>query len=141
MPFLILAAAVAFTASPVLGQFRPELPRWAEQENALDQTRLGLMYDLDWDVPQDDAEAVRWKPVLIGAGTGLAVGFVFGWWTYETGRGGGDLVCITHPSTPGVCRNAEDTSPYESRIAYGLQRLALGGLIGWLWALREVAPD
>ena len=32
------------------------------------------MYDLDWDVPQDDAEGVRWKPILIGTGTGFTLG-------------------------------------------------------------------
>ena len=61
MRFLILAVALAFTASPALGQFRPEIPQWAEQGNALDQNHFGLMYDLDWDVPQDDTEDVRWS--------------------------------------------------------------------------------
>ena len=57
MRFLILAVALAVTASPVLGQFRPELPQWAEQGNVSVQPPLGLMYDLDWDVPQDDTGA------------------------------------------------------------------------------------
>ena len=78
MRFLILAVAFAFTASPALGQFRPELPQWTEQANASIQTRFGLMYDLDWDVPQNDAEGVRWKPILIGAGIGLTLGFAIG---------------------------------------------------------------
>lgn len=54
MRFLMLAAALAFTASPALGQFRSEIPQWAEQGNASDQTRLGLMYDLDWDARRDN---------------------------------------------------------------------------------------
>ena len=140
MPFLILAAAVAFTASPVLGQFRQELPQWAEQGNASDQTRLGLMYDLDWVVPQDDAERVRWKPILIGAGTGFALGFAYGWWIDET-RTGDDLVCITHTSDPtGPCLPTKDRSPYAVRIAFGLSGLAVGGIIGGVWALIEAAP-
>ena len=55
----------------------------AEQGNASDQTRLGLMYDLDWDVPHDNREGVSWKPVLIGAGIGFAAGFGIGWLAYE----------------------------------------------------------
>ncbi len=140
MRLLILAAALAFTASPALGQFRPELPRMGRAGNASDQTRLGLMYDLDWDVPQNDAEGVRWKPILIGAGTGLAVGFAFGWWLDET-RTGDDLICIVSHSDPNGPCLTKDRSPYAIRIGLSLHGLALGGLIGWLWALREVAPD
>ena len=64
MHFLVLAVALAFTASPALGQARHELLQQAEQGNASAQTRLGLMYDLGRDVAQNDAEAVRWKRVL-----------------------------------------------------------------------------
>ena len=64
------AAALAFTASPALGQFRPEIPQWDEQENVSVQSRLGLMYDLDWNVPQNDAEDGSWKPILIAARIG-----------------------------------------------------------------------
>lgn len=100
MRFLILAVALAVTASPALGQFRQELPQWAEQGNASDQTRLGLMYDLDWDVPQDDTEAGRWKPILIGAGIGLTLGLTLGWLQDAPTAfpfGGDDLECIEPP--------------------------------------------
>ena len=139
MRFLILAAALAFTASPALGQFRPELPQWAEQGNASDQTRIGLMYDLDWDVPQNDAEGVRWMPILIGAGIGLTVGFAYGWWIDEN-RSGDELECIaSHYAGP--CLPTKDRSPYAFRIAFGLSGLAVGGIIGGVWALIEAAPD
>ena len=139
MRFLILAVALAVTASPALGQFRQELPQWAEHGNASDQTRLGLMYDLDWVVPQDDAERVRWKPILIGAGTGFAAGFAFGWWVDE--HSGDTLECIaSHYAGP--CLPTKDrSSPYELRISFGLGGLAAGGVIGWFWALMEAAPD
>ena len=141
MRFLMLAAALAFSASPALGQFRPEIPQWTEQGNASDQTGLGLMYDLDWDVRQDDTEDVRWKPILMGAGIGFTLGFAFGWWMDETG-GGDDLLCITHASDPnGPCLNQDNSSPYDARIVLGLNGLLVGGLVGWIWALIEAGAD
>ena len=98
MRFLMVAAALVFTASPALGQFRSEIPQWAEQGNASDQTRLGLMYDLDWDVRRDDKEDVRWKPILMGAGIGATLGFAFGWWIDEAR--GDEAVCIRPASDP-----------------------------------------
>ena len=55
MRFLILAPALAFTASPALGQVRQEIQQRAEQANASVQTRIGLMYDLGRDVPRASA--------------------------------------------------------------------------------------
>ena len=141
MRFLILAVALAFTASPALGQFRQELPQWAEQGNALDQNRFGLMYDLDWDVPQNDTEAGSWKPILIGAGIGLTVGFAIGWLGDTVENTNTSLECTFDPSAVGGCRPTEDGSPYEFRIALGLSGLAAGGVIGLFWALVEAAPD
>ena len=42
MRFLMLAAALAITAPPALGQVRPELPEWAREWNAPDRPRPGL---------------------------------------------------------------------------------------------------
>ena len=98
MRFLTLVAALAFTASPALGQFRQELPQWAEQGNASVHTPFGLMYDLDWDVPQDDTEGVRWKPILIGAGIGLTVGLALSLSSYP------ELECIVDDLETGACR-------------------------------------
>ena len=72
----------------------------AEQGNASDQTRLELMYDFDRDVPENDTEAGRWKPILIGAGIGLTVGFGIGWLTEEI-RGPED--CPVFHSGGGDC--------------------------------------
>lgn len=138
MRFLMVTAALAFTASPVLGQFRSEIPQWAEQGNASDQTRLGLMYDLDWDVRRDDTEDVRWKPILMGAGIGAALGFAFGWWIDEAR--GDEAVCIRPVSDPnGLCMNQD--SSYDFRIAMSLHGLWTGGLVGWIWALIEAGAD
>ena len=102
MRFLILAAALAFTASPALGQFWPEILHWAEQGNASVQTRLGLMYDLGRDVPQDDTEAGRWKPILIGAGIGLTLGYLIGGTKDDPYDGRFVLKCAPHiPATLG----------------------------------------
>ena len=138
MRFLMLAAALAFSASPALGQFRSEIPRWTEQGNAWDQTRLGLMYDLDWDVRRDDTEDVRWKPILMGAGIGFTLGFGVGWWMDEAR--GEEAVCTRPASDPnGLCINQH--SSYDFRIAMSLHGLWTGGLVGWIWALIEAGAD
>ena len=49
MRFLILAAALACTASPALGQVRQELRERGKLGNVSAQTRLELMYDLGRD--------------------------------------------------------------------------------------------
>ena len=136
MRFLILAVALAVTASPALGQFRPELPQWAEQGNVLDQNHFGLMYDLDWDVPQDDAEGVRWKPILIGAGIGLTIGAATEWL-----KEGGlyELGCITLDVESVDCLPADFWNrPYVITITGSL----IGAAVGWLiQRTGEVAPD
>ena len=140
MRFLILAAALAFTASPALGQFRQELPQWAEQGNVSVQSRLGLMYDLDWHVPQNDAEGVRWKPILIGAGIGLTAGFGIGW-VKDTPIGfpfgHPELECILpspgDPDYPGPC--GERDRPYQFRITGSLVGIGAGAALGWVWTL------
>ena len=82
---------------------------------------------------------MRWKPILIGAGTGLTAGFAFGWWADE--HVGETAECILSASDPyGPCLN-KDESHYGFRIGYGLHGLFIGGVIGWLWAMIEAAPD
>ena len=136
MPFLILAAAVAFTASPVLGQFRPELPQWAEQGNASDQTRLELIYDLDWDVPQDDTEGVSWKPILIGAGIGLSIPLALSFSIHP------ELECIVDDFETGECR----PKGFWDKLTVGMITVSLvgagvGAAVGWLIRRTgEVAP-
>ena len=102
MRHLVLAAALALTASPTLGQVRRELPQWAEQGAASDQPRFTLDYDLDWDAPRHDTKDVRWKPILIGAGTGFTLGFGFGWWIDETSTGSSEpcIVSTRIPAAP-----------------------------------------
>ena len=135
MRFLMLAAALAITAPPALGQVRPELPEWAREWNAPDRPRPGLTYDLAWDEPRDDRKEVRWKPILMGAGTGLALGYAFGWWIDETATGG-SMLCIV-PASGGPCINDDDWNPYEFRVGLGLHGLLIGGVVGWIWALIE----
>ena len=129
MRFLILAVALAFTASPALGQFRPEIPQWAEQGNALDQNHFGLMYDLDWDVPQDDTEDVRWKPILIGAGIGFTLGSGIGWL-----KEGGpyERECITLDVESVDCLPVDFWDrPYAITITGSLIGAGVGAVIGW----------
>ena len=150
MRFLILTVVLAFTASPALGQFRPELPQWAEQGSALDQNRFGLMYDLDWDVPQNDAEGMRWKPILIGAGIGLTLGYVIGWmadganavafpWLADDM----ELNCLPPtPVAPGSCTATAREKTFRGRITGSLVGTGVGTAIGWLWRpLGGVASD
>ncbi len=137
MRFLILAAALTVTASPALGQFRPELPQWAEQGNVSDQTRLGLNYDLDWDVPQDDAEGVRWKPILIGAGIGLGLVLAL------TSSIDPELECIVDDFETGACRPTDFwDKPTVGMITVSLVGAGVGAAVGWLIRRTgEVAPD
>ena len=130
MRFLILAAALAVTASPALGQFRPELPQWAEQGNVSDQTRRGLMYDLDWDVPQNDTERVRWKPILVGAGIGLSLGFAIG--LRKDIPPNPELECRMVPGVPG-CAPRHKTA--RGRITGSLVGIGAGAVIGWRLSL------
>ena len=137
MRFLILAVALAVTASPALGQFRRELPQWAEHGNALDQYRFGLMYDLDWDVPQNDAEGVPWKPILIGAGIGLTLGFAIGAEKDNPHAifGTPELECIAYV-VDGVtdgCIPRHKTA--RGRSTGSLVGIGGGAAIGWLWSL------
>ena len=136
MRFLMLAAAVAVTASPALGQFRQELPQWAEQGNALDQNRFGLMYDLDWDVPQNDAEGVRWKPILIGAGIGLTLGFAIG--LQKDIPPNTDLECRMVPGVTG-CAPRHKTA--RGRITGSLVGIGVGAVIGWRLSLGPFARE
>ena len=141
MRHLVLAAALALTASPTLGQVRRELPQWAEQGDASDQPRLTLDYDLDRDAPRHDTKDVRWKPILIGAGTGFTLGFGFGWWIDETSTGSSGP-CIVSTSDPrGPCLNDNSPSPYEFRIVLGVNGLLVGGIVGWIWALIEAGAE
>ena len=137
MRFLILAAALTVTASPALGQFRPELPQWAEQGNVSDQTPLGLNYDLDWDVPQDDAEGVRWKPILIGAGIGLGLVLAL------TSSIDPELECIVDDFETGACRPTDFwDKPTVGMITVSLVGAGVGAAVGWLIRRTgEVAPD
>ena len=141
MRFLILAVAVTFTASPALGQFRQELPQWAEQGNALDQNRFGLMYDLDWDVPQGDTEAGSWKPILIGAGIGLTVGFAIGFIaTDPTDVPFGSAACLVSSSDfnrPCISREGS----FQFGFTVSLVGAGAGAALGWLWPSGEAAPD
>ena len=113
MRFLILAVTLAFTASPMLGQVRQEfqLRQRAEQGNASVALRLGPMYDLGWDIPQNDAQAGSWKRILIGAGIGLTLGFAIGWVKDEPHDelffwAGDDLECrIPASGDLGLCAN------------------------------------
>ena len=142
MRLLILAISLAFTASPALGQFRQEFPQWAEQENASDQTRFGLMYDLNWDVPQNDAAGVRWKPILISAGIGLTLGFAIGWGLDEVT--GDDLECIVSLTDfNGTDFNGCEPSDifYHDRINGSLVGTGIGAAFGWLWSLAIPVPD
>ena len=140
MRFLMLAAALAFTASPALGQVRTELPQWAKEGNASDHPPLGLTYDLAWDEPQDDTKGARWNPILIGAATGLALGFAFG--LHKDMHASHDLPCVQSISDPhGPCLNKDHRGPYEARIVFGLTGILAGGVAGWLWTLREAAAD
>ena len=141
MRFLMLAAALAITAPPALGQVRPELPEWAREWNAPDRPLPGLAYDLAWDEPRDDRKEVRWKPILVGAGTGLALGYAFGWWVDETATGteGPCIVSTSHPRGP--CLNHNDPHPYEFRMVLGLNGLLVGGIVGWIWALIEAGAS
>ena len=68
MRFLILAFAWTFIASPVSGQVQQKILQRAEQANASIQTRLGHMYDLGRNMPQNDTADGSWKRILIGAG-------------------------------------------------------------------------
>ena len=131
MRFLILAVALTVTASPALGQFRPELAQWAKQENALGQNRFGLMYDLDWDVPQNDAEGVRWKPILIGAGIGLTLGFAIGAMKDNPSAlwfGNHETDCRIDPATL-ACAPRHKTT--QGRITGSLVGIGVGAVIGW----------
>ncbi len=145
MRFLMLAAALAFTASPALGQFRQELPQWAEQGNASAQTRLGLMYDLDWDVPQNDTEGVRWKPILIGAGIGLTLGLTLGWMDDDPSAFPfmvDGMECIHFYSDPnGPCQPRDRDKSYQGRITGSLVGAGVGAALGWLLQFGEAAPD
>ena len=126
---------MVFTASPALGQFRQEFPQWAEQGNASAQTRLGLMYDLDWDVPQNDAEDVRWKPILMGAGIGLTLGFAIGAQKDNPHAiaifGTPELECRGVPGVPGCAPRHKTT---QGRITGSLVGIGVGAAIGWLWS-------
>ena len=140
MRYLVLAAALAFTASPALGQVRRELPQWAGQGDAWGQPSFPPNYDLDWDAPQKDTKDVRWKPILVGAATGFTLGFGYGWWLDEN-RSGSSGPCIVSSSDPhGPCLN-DDPSPYEIRMVLGLNGLLMGGIVGWIWALIEAGAD
>ena len=143
MRYLVLVAALVFTSSPALGQVQQQLPQWAKQRNASDQPRLGLTYDLDWDAPQNNAKEVRWKPILVGAATGLTTGFAFGW-RIDAAHSGSSEPCIVYISDPhgpsGPCLN-DDPSPYAARIVFSLVGLEMGGLVGWIWALIEAGAE
>ena len=146
MRLLILAAALAFTASPALGQFRPELPQWAEHGNVSDQNRLGLMYDLGWDVPQNDAEGVRWKPILIGAGIGLTLGLTLGWMDDDPNAfpfmvDGMECISFSYSDPNGPCQPRNRDRSYQGRITGSLVGAGVGAALGWLWTLIEAAPD
>ena len=122
--FLLLLTTLALTASPALGQFQPAVPQWSEPGNSSNRTRLGLMSGVDRDVPQNDAEGVRWKPVLFGAGTGFTLGFAYG--LVLDANASEDLGCIQRISDPtGRCLN-NDRRPYEFRITLSLVGLGLG---------------
>ena len=127
---------MAFTASPALGQVRPEILQRADQTNALAQTRLGLMYDLGWDVPQNDTEAGRWKPILIGAGIGLTVGFGIGWLAYEIQA---PEVCMLSHSGGWHCGGRPYL--YQFRITGSLVGAGAGAAFGWLRLRGGAAPD
>ena len=82
MRFLILAAALACTASPALGQVRQELRERGKLGNVSAQTRLELMYDIGRDGTAERCGGpVSWERILIGAGIGFAAGFgILGTW-------------------------------------------------------------
>lgn len=139
MRFLMLATALTLTASPALGQARQEFLQRAEQGTASAQTRLGLMYDLDWDVPQDDTEAGSWKPILIGAGIGLTVGFALSApWPWKAD----DLECIVDDLETGACRpKGFWDKPTPAMIKVSLVGAGIGAALGWLIRRTgEVAP-
>ena len=141
MRFLILAAALAFTASPALGQVRQEILQRAEQGNVSNQTRLGLTYDLDRDVPQNDTEAGRWKPILIGAGIGLTLGFAVGFIaTDPTDVPFGSAACLVSSSglnRPCISREGS----FQFGFTVSLVGAGAGAALGWLWPSGEAAPD
>ena len=132
---LMLALAWTFAASPVSGQVRQEILHRAERANVSIQTRVGSMYDLGRDVPQNGPEKRSWKRILIGAGVGLTVGFVIGWemdfpgnqtffWFNE------ELECLLPPDDPqrSLSAHGQDRSvPY--RWKPGRNR---GGSGNWL---------
>ena len=133
MRFLILVVALAFTTSPVLGQVRQELPQWAGQGNVSVHTHLGRMYDLGRDVPQNDAEDGSWKPILIGAGIGLTLGFAIGAVKdnpHAFPFGNPELECRIVPGVPG-CAPRRKTS--QARITGSLVGIGVGAALGWLW--------
>ena len=91
------------------------------------------MYDLGWDVPQDDTEAGRWKPILIGAGIGLTLGFVIGAVKdnpHAFPFGNPELECRIVPGVPG-CAPRRKTS--QARITGSLVGIGVGAALGWLW--------
>ena len=61
MRVLMLAFAWTFTASPVSGQVQQEVLQRAERANESIQTRVGSMYDLGRDVPQNNTEDRSWS--------------------------------------------------------------------------------
>ena len=131
MHFPMLAAAWTFTSSPSLGQTRQEVLQRAEQESISIQPRPGLIYGLDRYVPQDDTEAGRWKPILIGAGIGLTVGLgIPGPWP----RKADNLECVvacpgTGPRLPRAFRD----NPTGHAIPGGLAGAGVGAAHGRLW--------
>ncbi len=146
MRVLMLAFAWAITACPVSGQLQQEILQRADGANVSIQTRVGSMYDLGRDVPQNDTEDGSWKRILIGAGVGLTVGFVIGWekdfpgdqiFSYWTAH---ELQCVHSPDDiHGPCLGTDKTVRY--RIAGSLAGLGLGAAIGWLWPFGDDNPD
>ena len=140
---LMLAFAWTFTASPVSGQVRQEILHRAERANESIQTRVGSMYDLGRDVPQNDPEDGSWKRILIGAGVGLTVGFVVGWTQDHPDDGlfgwaGSDMCRVVSVHNPGVCLT-RDTTPWYT-IIWSLAGIGAGAAIGWLWPFGEDDP-
>ena len=135
----ILASALALTVSPVLGQVRQEVTQSAEHGNAPVQLRSGHMVHLEWAARQDDTEAGRWKPILIGAGIGFIVGLGIGWAKDDPDAffKADSLECLPPApgDDPGTC--GERDRPYQFRINGSLLGTAAGAVLGWVWTLGE----
>ena len=146
MRVLMLAFAWTFTAFPVSGQVQQEILQRAERANVSIQTRVGSMYDLGRDVPQNDTEDGSWKRILIGAGVGLTIGFVIGWEKDFPGSqifywfSHDELQCVTSPDDiHGPCLGLDKTVRY--RVAGSLAGIGVGAALGWLWPFGDDDPD